>query len=61
MVDNQTFEGIGNPEFEKGQSVSVLGYRSDAVWRRPEGLAVFEPRYFGYDVPFVPIEQRLAR
>ncbi|MDJ0711551.1 MAG: DUF917 domain-containing protein [Woeseiaceae bacterium] len=61
MVDNTTFEGVGNPEFEKGQSVSVLGYRSDAVWRRPEGLAVFEPRYFGYDIPFVPIEQRLAR
>ena len=61
MVDNETFEGIGNPEFVKGQSVSVLGYRCDPVWRRPEGLAVFEPRYFGYDVPFVPIERRLAR
>ncbi|MDJ0794975.1 MAG: DUF917 domain-containing protein [Woeseiaceae bacterium] len=61
MVDNETFEGIGNPEFEKGQSVSVLGYRADAIWRRPEGLAVFEPRYFGYDVPYIPIEQRLAR
>ncbi len=61
MIDNETVEGIGNPEFEKGQSVSVLGYRCDPIWRRPEGLAVFEPRYFGYDVPFVPIEKRLAR
>jgi len=61
MIDNKTFEGIGNPEFMKGQSVSVLGFRANAVWRRPEGLAVFEPRYFGYDVSYVPIEQRLAR
>jgi DUF917 family protein len=60
MIDNDTFEGIGNPEFEKGHSVSVLGYRSDAVWRRPQGLEVFEPRYFGYDVPYIPIEQRLS-
>jgi len=59
MIDRETFEGIGNPDFEEGQAVSVLGYRSATLWRRPEGLEVFAPRYFGYDVDYVPIEERL--
>lgn len=60
LVDRTTFEGVKNPDFEKGRSVSVLGYKSDPIWRLPEGLAVFNPRYFGYDVDYIPIEQRLA-
>lgn len=59
MVDRETHEGIGNPDFHEGQAVSVLGYRSATLWRRPEGLEVFAPRYFGYDVDYVPIEKRL--
>ncbi|MBU2677996.1 MAG: DUF917 domain-containing protein [Gammaproteobacteria bacterium] len=59
MVDRETNEGIGNPDFEKGQSVVVLAFRAAALWRRPEGLAVFQPRYFGYDVDYVPVEDRL--
>lgn len=60
VVDTQTYEGINNPDFTKGQEVAVLGYKCDPLWRKPSGLAVFEPRYFGYDVDYVPIEQRLA-
>ena len=60
MVDRTTFEGIGNPDFEKGQRVAVLGYRAPALWRRKAGLEVFSPRYFGYDVDYVPIERRVS-
>ena len=60
MIDRESYEGIGNPDFEEGQAVSVLAYRSAALWRRPEGLEVFAPRYFGYEVDYVPIEQRLS-
>ena len=34
----------------------MLGFKSDPLWRRPDGLAVFEPRYFGYDIDYIPIE-----
>ena len=60
LIDRTTFEGVNNPDFSKGQAVSVLGFRSDPIWRTPAGLEVFRPRYFGYDIDYVPIEQRLA-
>lgn len=59
MIDRRTNEGIGNPDFEAGQSVSVLAFRAAALWRRPEGLQVFRPGYFGYDIDYVPVEERL--
>ena len=60
MVDRQTAEGVNNPDFYEGQAVEVLGFKCDPLWRRPEGLAVFEPRYFGYEIDYVPIEERLG-
>ena len=33
---------------------------TDPRWRTAEGLEVVGPRYFGYDVDFVPIEERRA-
>ena len=59
MVDKDSFEGIGNPDFHAGQAVTVLAYRAPSLWRRPAGLEVFAPRYFGYDVDYVPVEERL--
>ena len=60
MVSPETHEGIGNPDFAAGQPVVVLAFPCNPLWRRPAGLAVFEPRYFGFDVDYVPVEQRLA-
>jgi len=59
LVDRESGLGIDNPAFREGQRVAVLGFRAPELWRRPEGLAVFAPRYFGYDVDYVPIETRL--
>lgn len=56
MVDRENGKPIGNPEFEKGQNVVILGFRANAIWRTPAGLRVFEPRYWGYDIDYVPIE-----
>ena len=59
MIDRRTNEGIGNPDFTTGQAVTVLAFRADPLWRRPQGLQVFQPRYFGYDVDYIPVEKRL--
>lgn len=59
MIDRRTFEGIGNPDFNEGQPVVVLAFRAASLWRRPAGLSVFQPRYFGYDIDYVPVEERL--
>ncbi len=60
VIDAKTHEGVSNPDFTRGQGVRVLGFRCNPIWRRPAGLKVFRPRYFGYDVDYVPIEERLA-
>ncbi|MEL6686711.1 MAG: DUF917 domain-containing protein [Pseudomonadota bacterium] len=60
LIDEETADGIGNPDFVKGQAVRVLGFRCDPLWRTEAGLEVFSPRYFGYDVDYVPIEERLV-
>lgn len=60
MIDHRTNEGIGNPEFTEGQRVTVLAFRAAPLWRRPQGLKVFEPRYFGYDIDYIPVEERLV-
>lgn len=60
MIDNKTHEGVNNPDFENEQGVTVLAFQCDPLWRRPQGLAVFEPRYFGYDLDYIPLETLLA-
>ncbi|MEP3052349.1 MAG: DUF917 domain-containing protein [Erythrobacter sp.] len=56
VIDLETYDGINNPDFTEGQRVAVLGFRCDPLWRSEAGLAVFSPRYFGYDLDYVPIE-----
>lgn len=60
VIDIETADGIINPKYERGQAVAVLGFRCDPLWRSEGGLAVFSPRYFGYDMDYVPIEKLLA-
>lgn len=56
LVDRDTGRAINNPLFEDGQAVVVIGYRCDPIWRTAAGLKVFEPRYWGYDIDYIPIE-----
>ena len=60
LVDAGTAEGVNAPDFARGQRVVVLGFACDPIWRTKAGLEVFSPRCFGYDIDYVPIEERLA-
>lgn len=57
IIDLESADGIVNPGYEAGQAVAVLGFKCDPIWRTEAGLAVFSPRYFGYDLDYVPIEE----
>jgi DUF917 family protein len=59
VADSHTGAAIANPEFKRGQFVTVLGFPAPAIWRTPAGLEVFGPAHFGFDIPYVPIERRL--
>lgn len=57
VIDLASAEGVNNPEFTRGQEVAVVGFRCDPLWRSEAGLEVFSPRYFRYDLDYVPIEE----
>jgi uncharacterized protein len=60
IVDDETGEPITTESLRYGFRVSVLSITCDPRWRTPEGLAVVGPGYFGYEVPYVPIEERFG-
>lgn len=61
MLDLETGEPITTEGLRYGHRVAVIGIPGDERWRSPAGLEVVGPHYFGYDIPFVPLEERLAR
>jgi uncharacterized protein len=60
ILDADTGEPITTESLRFGFRVAVLGIACDPQWRTPAGLDLVGPRYFGYDIPYVPIEARVA-
>ncbi len=60
MLDAETGEPITTEDLRYGFRVAVLGIPCDPRWRSPIGIETVGPRYFGYDIEYVPIEDRLT-
>ncbi len=60
ILDAETGEPVTTEKIRYGFRVVVLGIPSHPQWRTTAGLALVGPRYFGYDVDFVPVETRAA-
>lgn len=58
VLDIETGEPITTEGLRYGFRVVVLGMPCTEKWRTPAGLELVGPRYFGYDIDFVPVEQR---
>ena len=61
ILDSMSGEPYTNTSLEEGMVVAVLGARSDKKYRSQAGLALLAPRHFGFDLDYVPIEERLHR
>src|SRR5262249_38343547 len=61
VLDAETGEPITTETLRYGYRVVVLAIPGNALFRSAPGLDVVGPRYFGYDVPFVPVEHRFDR
>ena len=59
VVDLETAEPALSFDFSVGDQVAVIGRRGHAVHRSPEGVEVLGPRHFGFDLDYVPIEDRV--
>ncbi len=56
IVNLETAIPITTEGLRYGNRVLVLGIPCDEKWRTPEGLETVGPRYFGYDLDYVPVE-----
>lgn len=41
--------------------VAIVGIPAHPMWRVPKGIEIFGPRYFGYDLDYVPLEELQKR
>ena len=60
ILDTERGEPITTENLRYGFRVTVIGIPCDPKWRTPAGIALGGPRHFGYDIDFVPVEQRFA-
>jgi DUF917 family protein len=60
VLDAETGEPITTEELRYGFRVTVIATPCDARWRTPAGLELAGPRYFGYDVDYIPVEERFG-
>ena len=59
VLASETGEPITTEELRYGFRVTVIATPCDRRWRTPAGLELVGPRYFGYDIDYVPIEERV--
>jgi DUF917 family protein len=61
VADRETGEGTMNALIEVGQQVAVIGIKGLNAFRSHKGLGCAGPRYFGFDIDYVPIEEIIKR
>jgi uncharacterized protein len=57
VLDLETGMAITTEELRYGNRVVIIGSPCNERWRTPKGIAVAGPKYFGYDVDYVPVEE----
>ncbi|RMF77686.1 MAG: DUF917 domain-containing protein [Chloroflexi bacterium] len=58
VLDIDTGEPITTEALRYGMRVAVIAFPCHEKWRTPAGLELANPRYFGYDVDYIPVEER---
>lgn len=56
LLDLETGQPITTETMAYGYRVIVFGLPCDPKWRSDHGLELVGPKYFGYDIPYQPIE-----
>lgn len=59
MLETDTGKPVPTEALRYGFRVIVIAAPCDERWRTPKGLELVGPPAFGYDVEYVPIEQRV--
>ncbi len=59
LVDAETFRPVTTDALKYGKRVYLVGMPCNEMWRCEKGIELVGPRYFGCDVDYVPIEERV--
>lgn len=59
VIDCETGESLPNSDIHPGRRVAVIGWPAHPAHRSLRGIEVLGPRHFGFDIDFVPIEERV--
>ncbi|MGH3916610.1 MAG: DUF917 domain-containing protein [Pseudonocardiaceae bacterium] len=60
VLDAETGNPITTEELRYGFRVTVIAAPCDVRWRTSRGLALVGPRAFGYDLDYIPVEERFT-
>ncbi len=58
LLDSEVATAITTERLRYGQRVVVIGIPTPEIMHTEAALQVWGPKAFGYDIPFVPLEQR---
>ena len=58
VLDSETARPVTTEALRYGMRVAVAAFPCAPEWREAAALALVHPRYFGYDVDYVPVEER---
>jgi DUF917 family protein len=59
IVSRHTGEPAISYDFHVGDEVSLIGRQAHEAHRTEKGIRALGPRHFGFDIDYVPIEQRV--
>jgi len=62
VVDSKTGEGLSNfrqPHWTLGREVTLWGMKCADLWRTERGLRIYNPKHFGFDIPYIPVEEKI--
>lgn len=63
VIDSKTGLGLSNFSsawWTTGREVTVCAIKALDHWRTEKGLRIFGPKHFGFDIKYVPLEDRLG-
>jgi DUF917 family protein len=61
ILDAETGEPITTESLRYGFRVVVMAMPCNEKWRTPAGIELVGPRYFGYDLDYIPVEELEAQ
>jgi len=57
VLDSHTGKPITNSKMEEGRKIVIFAVPSHPFWRSPEAIDLVSPKHFGFDIPYIPMEE----